>query len=76
MTEVIFGIVLLLITIFIICLGIHYIHEIKASTRRTDTQFNKQEYVKDNRQQVGVSNRGSSMDERKIYIIGPSDLGL
>lgn len=76
MSEIIFGAVLVAITGFIFHLGIHYLQEIKASSQRVDTQFNKQEYVKENREQVGVSNRGTSMDGRKIYSKSPSDFGL
>lgn len=76
MSEIIFGAVLVAIVGFIFHLGIRYLQEIKASSQRVDTQFNKQEYVKENREQVGVSNRGTSMDGRKIYSKSPSDLGL
>jgi high-affinity Fe2+/Pb2+ permease len=74
--ELIFGAVLVLITAFVFYLGIHYIHETKALTQRGDTQFNKQDYVKKNREQFGASNRGTSMDGRNIYAKSPSDLGL
>lgn len=76
MFEYIFGGALVLITAFVFYLGIHYIREIKASTQRADTQFNKQDFVKENREQFGASNRGTSMDGRKIYAKSPSDLGL
>ncbi len=68
------GLVLIIGLFF--CIGIRYIREVKASTQQTDPEFNKQEYVKDNRNKFGVSNKGTSMDERRIYVKSPSDFGV
>lgn len=76
MFDLIFGAVLVLIIGFVLLQGIRYIREIKAAAQRVDAQFNKQDYVKENRETFGASNMGTSMDGRKIYSKSPSDLGL
>lgn len=72
----ILGIGLALIVGSVFYLGIRHISDIMASTKKVVVQLNKQDYVKQNRQQYGASNRGTSMDKRNVYAKTPSDLGL
>lgn len=76
MSVIIIPAVLCFITAVIIIIGIRYIRAAKAAAQRRNTKFNKQRYVKEQRKQFGASNRGTSMDGRKIYAKSPSELGL
>ena len=76
MSEVITVIVLGIVAILFFAVGVLYVHITKKSAKASHTAFNKQEYVKQNRAEFGVENRGTSMDGQKIFTVSPSDIGL
>ena len=59
-----------------IAVGAVYVHATACSSSRNIDQTNKQEYVKQNRNYFGASNKGTSMDGQEIYTVEYSKLGF
>jgi len=76
MSEIVINIVLVIFAALFFIAGGFYIHTTKKSANANQSSFNKQEYVKQNRAKFGVENRGTSMDDRKIFTVSPSDIGI
>lgn len=67
-------IILIVLMILFIFIGYFYV---KESANKTETfDSNEQEYIKKNRELYGVSNKGTSLDNKEIYTIDISKLGL
>ena len=65
-----------LVAVGSIAVGVAYVYATAFSSSRNIDRTNKQEYVKQNRNYFGASNKGTSMDGQKIYIVEYSKLGF
>ncbi len=76
MLEIVLVIILLLASIAIIYMAYSHVQSSRSASPQGCSKINKQEYVKENRRLFGVSNKGTSMDKRKIYSVDASKLGF
>lgn len=66
-----------LLIIWSVWVGIRYIGQYRFTSTRTSKQiFNKQEAVKERREEFGVSNQGTSMEDAPIHVVPYNDLGI
>lgn len=69
------AVIIIVVALFLFA-GVYYIRNTMKSAEINCTAFNKQSYVKKNRRQFGVENRGTSMDGKEIFTVSPVDMGL
>lgn len=55
--------------------GLHYLKEVAELEKVNQSKFNKQQFVKDNRDVFGINEKGCAQ-VNEVYAVSPQDMGF
>lgn len=73
MADLMYVAALSVVAVIILCAGIEYCRFIREATKE---RTGKQTFVKQNLESFGVRDGDVSVDERQVFTVNPSDLGI